>query len=96
MVSLVLGKVYENCKKIKNKKCYFMKLTSKRVITTGNPLFFSKDKILTKFGYKKLVSLVLGKVYENCIKIKEKRYFTKLTSKSVISTGNPLFGPKIR
>ena len=37
-----------------------------------------------------------GKVYENCPKIKEKCYFTKLTLKRVLSTENHLFGPKIR
>ena len=44
---------------------------------------------------KKLESLVFGKVYENYPKIKEKCYFTKLTSKRAISTGNHFFGPKI-
>ena len=52
------------------------------------PLIWSKDKIIKKFGQKKWVNLVLGKVYKNCPKFKEKCYFTKLTSKRVISTGN--------
>ena len=60
------------------------------------PLILSKYMIITKFKPKRLVSLILGKVYENCLKIKEKCYVTKLTSKRVISTGNHLFGPKIR
>ena len=34
--NLVLGHVYENCPKIEEKR-YFMKLTSKRVISTENP-----------------------------------------------------------
>ena len=40
-VSMDLAKVYENCLKIK-KKCYFMKLISKRVISTENLLFGPK------------------------------------------------------
>ena len=43
-----------------------------------------------------LQRIFLGKVYENCMKIKEKYYFKNLTSKRVISTGDPVFGPKIR
>ena len=77
-VSLVLGKVYENWPKIKE-KCYLTKLTSKILISTKKPLILFQDKIITKFGQKKCVSLVLGKVYENCPKIKEKYYFTKHT-----------------
>ena len=40
--------------------------------------------------------MVLGKVYENCTKIKEKCYFKKLTFNRVISTGNLLFEPQDR
>ena len=40
--------------------------------------------------------MVLDKLYKNCPKIKEKCYLTKFASKRVISTGNPLFSPKIR
>ena len=86
MASFVLGKVYENSTKIME-TFYFMKHTSKRVISTRNYLFV-EDKIITKFGQKKLASLVLGKVYKNSMKIKEKCYFMKLTSKRVISTRN--------
>ena len=60
------------------------------------PLISSNDRIVMKFGPKKWVSLVLGKLYENCPKIKEKYYFTKPTSKREISTENPLFGPLIK
>ena len=60
------------------------------------PLIRFKDKKKTKFEQKKPMSFVLGKVYENSPKIKENCYFTKLTSKRVISIGNLLFGPKIR
>ena len=56
----------------------------------------SKHKIITKFGPKKSVSLVLGNMYENCSKFKENCYFVKLTSKWVISTLNSLFDLKIR
>ena len=62
--------------------------------TIQKPLFVpivDNNKILTK----KWVSLVFGKKYENCQKIKKNSYFTKPTSKSVISTGNHLFGPII-
>ena len=72
-----------------------MKLISKRVISTRNPLLGPK-KIITKFGQNKWVSFVLGKVYENYPKVKAKCNFVKLTSKLVISTGNSLFSPKIR
>ena len=80
-VSLVLGKVYENCQKIK-KRCYFTRLTSKIVILTRNHLFV--QKIVMKYGLKKWVGLDFGKVYENYSKIKENCYFAKLTSKRVI------------
>ena len=59
------------------------------------PLIWSEAKIITKFGPKKWVGMYLAKVYENCPKTKEKCCFMKLTSKKVISTGIPLFGPKI-
>ena len=36
--NLVFVKAYKNCRKIKE-KCYVMKPTSKRVISTGNHLF---------------------------------------------------------
>ena len=49
--------------------------------TNWKPLIWSKDKIITKFGQKIWVSLVLGKVYKNFQKIKKNCYFTKLTSK---------------
>ena len=42
------------------------------------------------------MSFVCGKVFENRPKTKEKCNFTKPTSMRVISTGNHLFGPKIR
>ena len=60
------------------------------------PVIWSHDKIITKFGPKKWVSFVLGKVYENYPKLKKKYYFTKLTSSRVISTGQHLFSPNIR
>ena len=60
------------------------------------PLIWSHDKIKTKCGQKKCASLVLDKVYENCLKIKKKCSFTKLTSKSALLTENPLFCPKTR
>ena len=41
----------------------------------GKPLIWSHYKIITKFEPKKLVSSVLGKLYENCLKIKEKVLF---------------------
>ena len=53
---------------------------------------YDNNEILTK----KWVSFVCGKVFENCPKTKEKCYFMKPTSKRVMSTGNHLFGPKIR
>ena len=59
-------------------------------------LIWSSDKKITKFGRKKWVSLVSGKVYKNYPKIKKNCYFTKSTSKKVILTANNLFGPKIR
>ena len=51
---------------------------------------------MMKFVLKKRLSLVLGKLYENCTEIMEKCYVRKLTSKWVISTGNHLFGQNIR
>ena len=58
-------------------------------------IFWSKYKIITKFEPKKGASLVFGKVYENCPKIKKKFYFRKLTSNRVISTKNHLFALNI-
>ena len=46
---------------------------------------------MMKFGLKKWASLVLGKVYENFPKIKEKYDMRKLTGKRVILIGNPYF-----
>ena len=83
MGDLVLGTGYENWLKMKE-KFYFMKLTSKRVISTKNPVFGPKiinSEILTKKKY-------LGKAYENYSKIKKKCYFTELTLKRITSTGN--------
>ena len=57
------------------------------------PLIWSQDKLIMKFELKKWVDFILGNVYKNCSKIEEKRYFTKLISKQVISTGSQLFGP---
>ena len=45
------------------------------------PLIWFNYKIITKFGPKKWTSLVFGNVYENCLKINEKCYFKKFTSK---------------
>ena len=59
------------------------------------PFIWSHYKIITKFGWKKWVSFVLGKVNENCPKINENSYFSKPTSKRIISIGNHLFGPII-
>ena len=47
-------------------------------------IIWSQDKIITIICHKKWGSLVLGKVYENCLKINEKCYFMKVTSKRVI------------
>ena len=60
------------------------------------PLIWFKDKIIVKCGQKKLASFVLGKVYENCAKIKKMCNFKKLTSKRVTSNEILLFCPKIR
>ena len=60
------------------------------------PLIWSKFMIIMKYGPKKWVSLVSGKAHDNYPKSKETCYFTKVTSKRVISTGNHLFGPNIR
>ena len=74
------------------KKYYFMKLTWYRVASTRNLLFgWRQDNNET--WIKKWVSLVLSKVYENYPNIKEKCYFTKLTSERVRSTENLIFGP---
>ena len=72
-----------------------MRPSSKIVISTRNHLFgplIKNNKIWTK----KWVGLVLGKVYGNNPKIKEKCYFTEPVLKRIISTGNHLFGPMIR
>ena len=90
--SLVFGKVYKNCPKIKE-KCCFYETCFKESNINQKPLIWSKYKIITKFKRKKWASLVFGKVDKNCLKIMEKCGFTKLASKRVISTGNHLFGP---
>ena len=53
------------------------------------PLIWSQDNLITKFGLKNWESFVRGIVYKNYPKLEEKRYFSKLTSKRVISTENP-------
>ena len=58
------------------------------------PIIWSHYKIITIFGPKERAILFLGKVYEKGPKIKKNCYFTKPTSKKVISTENNLFGPK--
>ena len=50
------------------------------------PLIWSKYKIITKFKQKKWARLVLGNVYENWPKIKEKVLFYETYFE--ISTGN--------
>ena len=45
------------------------------------PLIWSQHMIVMKFGQKKWVSLVSGKVYENYLNFKKKCYFAKLTLK---------------
>ena len=60
------------------------------------PLIWSEDKIITKFGQKKMGELGFVKVYKNCPKIKKKCYFMKPISKRGISTGNHLFSPMKR
>ena len=94
-VSFVLEKVYEKCPENKGKVLFY-----ERYFEMGNmnrkQLIWSHYKIITKFGPKKWVSLVLGKGYENCPKIKEMSYFKKPTLKRVKSIKNQLFGPTIR
>ena len=79
MGSFLLGKVYENCPKIKN-KCYFTKLNETYFEESNidrKPPIWAQDNIITKFGKKKNWLVWFGKEYENCTKIKEKFYFTK-------------------
>ena len=78
-MSFVFGKVYENCVETK-KKCYFTKPTSNRSNINRKPHIWFYYEIIMKFRPKKWGCFILAKVYENCPKIKEKRYFTKLTS----------------
>ena len=75
-------KLSENYGKVLFYETYFEESNINR-----KPLIQSRDKRVMKFRPKKWVSLVFDKVYENCLKIKKKCYFTKLTSKGVISTG---------
>ena len=60
------------------------------------PFIWYQDKIITKFGLKKIGMFGFGKGVRNCPKIKENCYFTKLTLKSVISTVNSLLCRMIR
>ena len=83
-------KLHENLGKVLFNETYFEESNNNK-----KPLIWSEHKIITKFGPKKIIEFGLGKVYKNCPKIKKKCYFTKLTSKSVISIGNLLFRPKI-
>ena len=84
-------KLPENQEKVLFYKTYFEENN-----INCKPLILSKYKKKKKFGTKKWESLVLSKVYENCSKIEKKCYFTKITSKRVISTINHLYGPNIR
>ena len=71
-------KMSENYRKVVFYETYFEESNINQKL-----LIWSQDKIITKFGPKKWVRLVLGKVYDNCTKIKEKYNFKKLTSKSI-------------
>ena len=64
------GKEYKNCPKIK-KKVLFYETNFEESNINRKPLIWSDDKLVMKFGPKKWVSLVLGKVHENCPKIKK-------------------------
>ena len=83
-------KLPENKEKMLFYETYFEKSNINR-----KPHIWPHDKIIMKFGQKKWVSCVLGKVYKNCSKIKKECYFTKPTSKRLISTENHLFRPMI-
>ena len=84
-------KLPENCEKVLFSETYIEESNINR-----KPLNWTHDKIEMKFGPKKWVSFVFGKVNENYLKIKKKCYFTKLISKRVISARNHIFGPIIR
>ena len=53
-------KLLENCKKVLFKETYFEESNINQ-----KPLIWARDKIVMKFGPKKWVSQVFGKVYEN-------------------------------
>ena len=77
------GQSVRNCPKIKEKMLFYETYFEKSNMNL-KPFIWSDDKMRPKFGPKKWVSFILGKVYENYLKIKEKYYFTKPTSKRVI------------
>ena len=60
-------KLPENYEKVLFYENYFEETNINR-----KPLIWSHDKIVMKYGPNKWVSFVLGKVYENYPKIKEK------------------------
>ena len=68
----------------KLRKVLFYETYFKESNIDWNPLILSQDKIRMKFGQKKWMSLILGKVYENWPKIEEKCYLMNLTSKRVM------------
>ena len=74
-----VGKLLEKYEKVLFYETYFEKGNINR-----KALIWSHDKIVMKFPPNKWVSLALGKLYENCPKIKKKCYFTKLILKRVI------------
>ena len=76
----------ENCRKVLFYESYF-----EESHINQKPLIWSHDKIIMKFGLKKLGSFGFHKLYKKSPKIRKKYYFTKLMSKRVISTGNYLF-----
>ena len=59
----------------KEEKVLFYETYIKESNINRKPLIWSHDKKITKFGPKKWVSLVLGKKYETCPKIKKKVLF---------------------
>ena len=73
-------KLSENEEKVLFYETYFEERINRKLLN------WSHDKIVMNFGPKKYASLVLGKVYKNFPKMKKKCYFTKPTSKRVIST----------
>ena len=88
-----MGKVYENCTKIKEKVLFYETYFEESNIN-WKPIIWFQDEMITKFEKKNCASLVLRKVYKNYPKMKEKMLFDETYFKKSNINQKPLIWPQ--